>query len=124
MSEHRKQETTPVSLPELLDEATKELCFFLRGSTLMQSRCRQRRRERTGEAAGQSVTGVVSAHTGAPLRASEGANLEQRVRSTCHITGDSEHARKPIIHHVFRRFCSFYVTSCLVYVTQMHAEAV
>lgn len=81
MSEHRKQETTSGSLPELLDEATEELCFFLRGNTLMQSRCRQRRREgtevvspgREQAAPRQSVTGVVSAHTGEPRSGSEGA---------------------------------------------------
>lgn len=51
MSEHRKQETTPVSLPETAGLDYRRIVFFfffpLRGSELMQSRCKPRRSEGT-----------------------------------------------------------------------------
>ena len=43
--EHRKQETTPNSLPDWLEETTKELCFFLHGNKLIETRWTKKERK-------------------------------------------------------------------------------
>lgn len=67
LGEHRKQETTPNSLPDWLEWTTKELCFFLHGNKLMQSRCSETwsegqrwRLTHTGAGCSSSVSGRVS----------------------------------------------------------------
>ena len=53
----RKQETTPNSLPDWLEETTKELCFFLHGNKLIQTRWTKKERKLNRSGVGVGVGG-------------------------------------------------------------------
>lgn len=74
--EHRKQETTPNSLPDWLERTTKELCFFLHGNKLMQSRCSESQSDRGTEVVSHiQEQAVLHLSTAVSLRALRGKGM-------------------------------------------------